>query len=120
MIQPARRHLVFTDVKAIAAIHFLKFAFGIHRRHVYWKIRQRHLRLKYLLQTVPAQVFRAETVKVKMIFFVIQRRKKRNSLDVIPVIMRYEDVRLRRLLRVGRSPAAAQHPQSSPAVQNDL
>src|SRR5260370_34234362 len=117
MIQPAQRDFIFANGEYVSAGHFLEFSFRIHRRQVHRKIRQRHLRFKDLLQAVASEKFRAKTIELKLVVFGVERREERYALNVIPVIMRHENVRLSASAGVGRSPAAAQHAQSRAATE---
>ena len=79
----------------------------------------RHLRFKHALQAVVAQKFRAETIKVELAARGIERREKGNALDVVPMVVRDEDMRFQgRVCRL-RGPSSAQHAQPGAAVQNE-
>src|SRR6516225_9733771 len=87
MVQPARGDFVFADGERFSSVQFVKFPFRAHHRHVHRKVRYGHLRLEHLLQAVAAQEFRAEAIKLKFVVLDVERRKKRDSLNMIPVIM---------------------------------
>src|SRR5437016_3585217 len=57
---------------------------------------------------------------MKFVILRIQRRKKWNPLDMIPVIVRDQDVRLRSFSAIRRGPTAPQHAQPRAAIQNKL
>ncbi len=120
VVQPARGDLVFPDGERVSARDLFEFSFRVHRRQIHGEIRQRHLRFKDLLQAVAPENFRAETIELKFIVFGVKRREERNPLNVIPVIMRDENVRLRAGAGAGSCPAAAQHAQSRAAVEYEL
>src|SRR5712671_7144217 len=120
MVQPFRRYLVFTDREGIAAGQFLEFASSAHGREVYREVRHSHLRFKDLFQAVATQKSGAEAVKVELIIFDIQGRKKWNSLNVVPVIMGHENVGLWGVRSARSSSAIAKHAQAGSAIENKL
>ena len=76
-----------------------------------------HLRLEDALQAVAAQEFRSKTVKVKSILCRIKRRKERDALNVVPVVMGYEDMRVHGLVR-GRRQTVSEDAQAGAAIQD--
>src|SRR5271169_2618399 len=102
MIQPPRGDLVRADLETLASVQFAEFPPRTHGGKIDGEIRQRHLRLKNLPQRIPAKKLRPETVELEFILFHIKRREKRKSLDMVPVVVRDENVRLgiRRCFRV--------------------
>ena len=118
MVQPAGRDARARHLEMIAAADFRKFALGAHGVQVDWKIRIGHLRFKDTLQAARSQVLGPETVKMKAILFRIQRRKKRNALDVVPVVVRHENVRLVLFRLLCGFQVASQHAQSGTAIED--
>src|ERR1700751_1073420 len=126
MIDVASGDFIFSDGEGIAAGDFHKFLFGGHRGHVDGKIRSSHLGFEYLFQAVAAKVLRTKTIKMKSVVFGIQRRKERHTLNVVPVVMRDQNVRLW-IAHTGcnhacgrRGPAAAQYAKAGAAIENKL
>ena len=117
MVQPARGDFVFADGERFTSVHFVEFAFRGHHRHVHRKIRYGHLRFEHLLQAVGSQEFRAEAVKLKFVLLHVERRKKRDSLNMIPVVMGDQDVCSLAFFPAWCGPAVAQHAQPCPAIQ---
>ncbi len=116
MVQPARRHTRARHADRVSPAHFGKVAFGAHRRQVHRKIGIRHLRFKDALQAAGAEILGPETVKVKAVMFRVQGRKKRDALNVVPVVVGHENMRLvlLRFLRGFQMPP--QHAQPGPII----
>src|SRR6266446_2767543 len=57
---------------------------------------------------------------MKFIVLRIKRRKKRNALDVVPVVVRNKNMRLRGSSLARRGAAVPQHAQTCAAIQNKL
>ncbi len=119
MIQFTRGDGVFTDLEDVAAFDFLEFSLGAHGGEIDGEIRKRHLRFKNLLETVASEKFGAKAIEVKFVGFRVERREKGNSLDVIPVVVRDEDVRFRAVARGGSGPAGAERAKSGAAIEDD-
>ena len=79
-----------------------------------------HLRFEHLLQTVGPEEFRPKTVKVEAIAFGVKRRKKRKSLNMIPMVVRDKNMRFGGLGSVRTHPAVSQHAKAGSAVQDKL
>src|SRR5712671_4630881 len=120
MVQPCSSDFIVADSKGVSAADFFELALRVHGRHVHWKIGYGHLRFEHLLQAVAAQKFRTETIKLKLVLFRVQRGEKRNSLNVIPVIVGDKDMRFRRAACSRRISAITQHAQACAAIQNEL
>ena len=126
MIDVAGGDFVFAYREGIPSADFHEFLFCGHGGHVHGEIGSRHLRFKYLFQAVAAEVFGTKAVKMKGIIFGVEWREKRDALDVIPVIVSYQNVRFRisyfRRQVVGgwSGPAAAEHAETGAAIQNKL
>ena len=120
MVQPARGHLCGANLVLVAVAHLGKFARRRHRGNVHREIRMGHLRFEDLFQAVRPEEPRAKTVKVEAVALRIERRKKRNPLDVVPVVVGDEDMRLGGLRSVRSHPAVPEHAQPGAAVQDKL
>ena len=94
MIQPARGHARSMNLELLTAADFAEFATRGKHAQVHGEIRTSHLRFQDLAQAIAPKIFRFETVKVKAVLLLEERMKERNSLNVIPVIMRHQDVRV--------------------------
>src|SRR5215470_20051542 len=57
---------------------------------------------------------------MKCVVFRIKRHEKRDPLNVIPVIVRHQNVRFQASPRRRHTPARAERPQSRSAIQNEL
>ena len=77
-----------------------------------------HLRFKHALQTVAAQEFRAKAIKMEAILWRVKRRKKWQPLNVVPVIVRDENIRADGIVAVRQ--LLAQHAQAGSAIQDKL
>src|SRR5215467_9032907 len=66
-------------------------------------------------------MFRTEAVEVELIVFAVQRGKKRNSLDMVPVVVGDENMRLGiALAGFWSGPTAAENAQPGAAIENEL
>src|SRR3974377_3984 len=120
MIQPARGNRVIADPEAFASLQFAKLPARGHGGKVDREIRKRHLRLEYLAERITAQEFRPETVELKFIFLHVKRREEWQSLNMVPVVVRDEDLGIRRAGRGGSAPAANEGAQTGAATRNEL
>src|ERR1700747_2053272 len=57
---------------------------------------------------------------MEFVIFGIERRKKRNSLNMVPMVMGHKNVCFGGPIFAWRRPSASQHAQPSPTIQNEL
>jgi len=91
MVQPAGGDSRFAYMEAISAGNVGEIATRGHRLEIHREIRVGHLRFKDALQAVASDKLGSKTVKVKFVLRRIERRKKRNALNVVPVVMRHQN-----------------------------
>src|ERR1700730_1710408 len=120
MMEPARGYLVVADLKGFRIFQLPELPLGIHCRKIHREIGQCHLRFHHLSKRVLAEVLRTKTIKLKMIFFVVEWSEKRQPLNVIPVVMGNENVCLVAPALVRSAPAASKRAQTGSAIQNKL
>lgn len=81
----------------------------MHQGKIDWKVRTRELCFEHLAKAVAPQIFGLEAVKMKIILRQIEWTEKRNALNVIPMIVRDENVRLQWAVAFGIRPMIAKH-----------
>ena len=91
-----------------------------HDAGVYWEVRAGQLRFEHLSKAVLPQEFGLKAVEVKFILCLEEGMKKRDTLNVIPMVMRDQNMRFDLVPGVRLHPVIAQHPQAGAAVQDEL
>ena len=119
MIQPARGHFRALHFELVAARDFRKLAARVHQRQIHREIRARELRFQDLSQTVAAEIFRLEAVKVEIVLRQIERAEKRHTLNVIPMVVRDENVRLLGAVAIGICPMIPEHAYAGAAIEDE-
>src|SRR5580704_2492913 len=92
MVQESGGNLGAVDFPFVAAAKLMKFASRRHHTYFHRKVRAGELRFQDLTKTVRPQVFRLKTIKVETILRLEERVEEWNALDVVPVVMRHENV----------------------------
>src|SRR3984893_11512490 len=110
--------------KLVAAGYLGEFTASRHIAEIHGKIRPRHLRLEHPLQAIVPHKLRAKAVKSELVARRIQRRKKWNPLDMVPVVMRDKNIgfylRFASLAVLpGIGPAVSEHPKTRAATENE-
>ncbi|MCU1342967.1 MAG: hypothetical protein JWN92_2390 [Candidatus Acidoferrum typicum] len=78
----------------------------------------RHLCLKHALQTVASEILRTKTIEMQTVLLRVERGKKRNSLNVIPVIVGHKNVRLDPVRFRLRFQVPSKHAEPGSTIQN--
>ena len=107
------------DVPGLAAGDFVKFASRAHHGHIDRKIWAGELGFKNLLQAMWTQIFGLKAVKMKTILGLEKGTEKRNALNVIPVVVRDQDVGFNAEAALIGSEQVAQAANSSAAIENE-
>ena len=107
------------DVPGLPARDFVKFANCAHHGHIDRKIRAGELRLKNLLQAVRAEIFGLKTIEMKAILRLEEGMKKRNALNMIPVVVSDEDVRFDALTALIGGELVAEAADSGAAIEDE-
>ena len=109
----------FADRKTISPGYFREIACRGHGVKIDREVGMGHLRLEDALQAVAAQEFRSKTVKVKSILCRIKRRKERNALNVVPVVVGDEDMRVRQSCPVAAAKRFPSMRKPGAAIQDE-
>ena len=126
MVQKSRPYVRVVDIPLVSAGHFSKCTRGSHRGDVHREVRFGKLSLEHLAKAISPEILRFETVKVKPVLAFEKWMEKRDTLNVIPMIVRYEDVGIDSAVAPPFRPAAvdrvqiiAQHPQAGTAIKDE-
>ena len=119
VVEPCGRYLRSFNVPLLAAGNLAEFAFGAHRGDVDRKIGLGELRFEHLAQAVWAEVLRLKAEEMKSIPRVEEGVEKRNTLNVIPVVVRHQHLCLNPGVVAGLQPLVAEHPQSRAAIEDE-
>ncbi len=92
---------------------------GRHRAYVHRKIRARKLRFEHLAKAVRAQILRLKTVEVEFVLRFKKRSEEGKALNVVPVVVRYEDVRVDTALPMRLCPEIPQHSHAGAAIEDE-
>ena len=65
-------------------------------------------------------MFRLESIEMKTILRLEERMKKRDALNVIPVVMRDQDVSVDAAIAMKLRQAVAKHPEPGAAIENEM
>ncbi len=120
VIQPAGCHSRVVQSEAVATRHFGKLAPRGHRTKIHREVGISHLCLKDALQALGADEFRTKAMEAERIAGRIEGCKERDSLYVVPMVVRDKNIRVNAFsgpFRL-RRPAIAQHTKPSTTIQN--
>ena len=118
MIEPGGANGHSLNLPFFAARDFPKRPHGGHRRNRHRKIWASELRLENLPETVGSERRRLKAIKVKAVLRLEKRMEKRNTLNVIPVKVRHQDVRFH-AAGVRLDDLISQHANAGPTIENE-
>src|ERR1700730_14081987 len=118
VMQPACLYTRAGDFNLISAADFGEVASRRHGADIDGKIGMRHLRLKNALQAIASEILGPETIELQTVLLRIEWRKERNSLNVIPVVVRHKNVRFHSVQFRLRFEVPSEHSEPSSTIQN--
>src|SRR5579872_677606 len=119
MIEPARHDARIANREGIAAGDFAELALRRHGAQIHREVRVSHLRLEDALQAVAAEEIGPEAIEVKGVLRGVKRSKKRDALNMIPMIVGDEDMRADGVLTRRGGPAVAEHAEAGAAIEDE-
>src|SRR5579862_8948775 len=109
MVEPGRGNSRPFDVPVLAAAYFTEGTGGGHHAHVHREVGIGELGLENAPQSVRPDAVRLKTVEMKPVLRLKEGAEKRYALDVVPVKMGHQDVRIEAEFLVRLCPAVSQH-----------
>src|SRR5262249_42913505 len=119
MIQPSRSNLCSANFPFLPGGYFVKRPPGRHRAYVHGKVGARKLRFQHLPKAVRPQIFRLKAVEIKFVRRFEEWPKEGKALDVVPVVVGHEDVRMDAALPMRIRPKIPQHPHARAAIEDE-
>src|SRR5277367_520047 len=93
MVEPGCGDERSADFPFFPAINLAKKTRRRHHAYIHWKIRACKLALQNLFEAVATEMLGLETVKMKTILGFVERLEEWDALNVVPMVMRNEDMR---------------------------
>src|ERR1700746_578649 len=118
MVQPPGNNLRSPNFPFLPGGYFVKRPTSCHRAYVHWKIRARQLSFEHFSKAVRAQIFRLKAVEVKFVLRFKKRSEEGKALNVVPVVVGHEDVRMDTALPMRLRPEIPQHPHTGAAIED--